>query len=82
MIGFQQKNRSNLPPRATSMGREHREVRFMAGEKPHPLIRQIRRMAVTLGGASVSDGQLLSQYTAARDEAAFAAIVRRHGPMV
>jgi RNA polymerase sigma factor (sigma-70 family) len=32
--------------------------------------------------AGPSDGQLLERYLARRDEAAFAAIVRRHGPMV
>ena len=30
----------------------------------------------------VSDGQLLARYVAVRDEAAFAALVRRHGPMI
>jgi RNA polymerase sigma factor (sigma-70 family) len=34
------------------------------------------------GAAGVSDGELLARFTAARDEAAFAALVRRHGPMV
>src|SRR5215475_577835 len=34
------------------------------------------------GGAGLSDGQLLARFVAARDEAAFAALVRRHGPMV
>src|SRR5262249_41376966 len=30
----------------------------------------------------LGDGQLLARYAAARDEAAFAALVARHGPMV
>ncbi|HWY85964.1 MAG TPA: sigma-70 family RNA polymerase sigma factor, partial [Gemmataceae bacterium] len=30
----------------------------------------------------ITDGQLLARYTMNRDEAAFAAILRRHGPMV
>src|SRR5262245_9451110 len=29
-----------------------------------------------------SDGQLLGRFVAARDESAFASLVRRHGPMV
>src|SRR5215472_10218925 len=29
-----------------------------------------------------TDGQLLARFVAARDEASFAALVRRHGPMV
>jgi RNA polymerase sigma factor (sigma-70 family) len=33
-------------------------------------------------GAGLSDGQLLSRFVATRDEASFAALVRRHGPMV
>ncbi len=32
--------------------------------------------------ASLSDGQLLTRFVAARDEASFAALLRRHGPMV
>src|SRR5262245_20363487 len=31
---------------------------------------------------SVSDGQLLRRYVASREEAAFVALLRRHGPMV
>jgi RNA polymerase sigma factor (sigma-70 family) len=42
------------------------------------LVRALR----TQGGADQSDGQLLSQFLVRRDEAAFAALVRRHGPMV
>src|ERR1044071_5209532 len=30
----------------------------------------------------LTDGQLLARFVAARDECAFAALVRRHGPMV
>jgi RNA polymerase sigma factor (sigma-70 family) len=33
-------------------------------------------------GAGPTDGQLLGRYVAARDEGSFAALVRRHGPMV
>jgi RNA polymerase sigma factor (sigma-70 family) len=40
------------------------------------------RRAVQPSGAGLPDGQLLRQYFAYRDEAAFAALVRRHGPMV
>jgi DNA-directed RNA polymerase specialized sigma24 family protein len=34
------------------------------------------------GRGGLSDGQLLGRFVATRDEAAFAALVRRHGPMV
>jgi RNA polymerase sigma factor (sigma-70 family) len=33
-------------------------------------------------GGGLTDGQLLSRFVAARDEASFTALVRRHGPMV
>jgi RNA polymerase sigma factor (sigma-70 family) len=44
-----------------------------------------RRIRSLLGAASVAettDAQLLARFVAERDEAAFAEIVRRHGPMV
>jgi RNA polymerase sigma factor (sigma-70 family) len=34
------------------------------------------------GGGGLTDGQLLARFVAAHDEASFAALVRRHGPMV
>jgi RNA polymerase sigma factor (sigma-70 family) len=40
------------------------------------------RKAVTAPGAGPTDGQLLRQYFALQDEAAFTVLVRRHGPMV
>ncbi|HEY7425226.1 MAG TPA: RNA polymerase sigma factor [Gemmataceae bacterium] len=33
-------------------------------------------------GSDLTDGQLLARFVAARDEASFAALMRRHGPMV
>ena len=40
------------------------------------------RRAALPDGAGLSDGHLLRQYFTHRDEAAFAVLVRRHGPMV
>jgi RNA polymerase sigma factor (sigma-70 family) len=40
------------------------------------------RGAVIADGAEMGDGQLLECFVSGRDEAAFAALVRRHGPMV
>ena len=44
-----------------------------------------RRLTRHLGGLLApadADADLLGRFTAGRDEAAFAALVRRHGPMV
>src|SRR5262245_54224133 len=40
------------------------------------------RAMVAPYGEGQSDGQLLTQFLTARDEPAFTALVRRHGPMV
>jgi RNA polymerase sigma factor (sigma-70 family) len=45
-------------------------------------IERLRRALPPPDGAGLSDGQLLGRFVAGRDEAAFAALVRRHGPMV
>src|SRR5579871_5932867 len=43
---------------------------------------QTLRGVVPAEGADLSDGQLLECYVQSREETAFAALVRRHGPMV
>jgi len=43
---------------------------------------QLRQVALLRDGGGLSDGQLLGAFAGRRDEAAFAALVRRHGPMV
>src|SRR5437660_5606485 len=50
---------------------------------------QLKQVIQTLRGATApdneanrSDGQLLESYVRSREEAAFAALVHRHGPMV
>jgi RNA polymerase sigma-70 factor (ECF subfamily) len=50
-------------------------------QKRSPLDR-LRRAALLRDAADVTDGQLLESYVSRRDEAAFEALVRRHGPMV
>jgi RNA polymerase sigma factor (sigma-70 family) len=49
-----------------------------------PYARTVTRLGQLVGGGTESapDADLLRRYVAARDEAAFAALVRRHGPMV
>jgi RNA polymerase sigma factor (sigma-70 family) len=49
----------------------------MATHRLRQVVRQLHAM-----GEVQSDAQLLTQFVTARDEAAFAALVRRHGPMV
>src|SRR5579884_365008 len=48
----------------------------------HAILRQLRRAALLSAGDGPSDVQLLESFLIQRDEAAFEALVRRHGPMV
>jgi RNA polymerase sigma factor (sigma-70 family) len=45
-------------------------------------IEHLRRALLTRDGGGLTDGQLLGCYIEHKDEAAFEALVRRHGPMV
>jgi RNA polymerase sigma factor (sigma-70 family) len=45
-------------------------------------VRYIRSLTDGPSAATVADGQLLDRFASTRDEAAFAALLRRHGPMV
>jgi RNA polymerase sigma-70 factor (ECF subfamily) len=54
----------------------------MATDQVRQAIQALRRAALPLEGADLSDGQLLERYARSREEAAFAALLRRHGPMV
>jgi RNA polymerase sigma factor (sigma-70 family) len=46
------------------------------------VIGHLRKVALRGDGLALTDSQLLECFLARRDEAAFAALVRRHGPMV
>src|SRR5215468_3522399 len=48
----------------------------------HVLLRYLRRAAPLPAEGRLTDGQLLERFLAQREEAAFEALVRRHGPMV
>jgi RNA polymerase sigma factor (sigma-70 family) len=53
----------------------------MAGRSVNQAVERLRRAALQ-GEAGPTDGQLLECFIASRDEAAFQALLRRHGPMV
>jgi RNA polymerase sigma factor (sigma-70 family) len=46
------------------------------------VLQHLRRTVLLREGAGLTDGQLLERFISARDSAALAALVRRHGPMV
>jgi RNA polymerase sigma factor (sigma-70 family) len=46
------------------------------------LARDLRRIVLLGGTATLSDSDLLERFLASKEEAAFEALVRRHGPMV
>jgi RNA polymerase sigma factor (sigma-70 family) len=54
----------------------------MAAALDNPVIHFARQLAASHLAAAVPDDQLLQRYARRRDEAAFAALVRRHGPLV
>lgn len=47
-----------------------------------PIIQRLRRAALAQYGPGLTDGQILESFVAEHDEAAFDALLRRHGPMV
>jgi DNA-directed RNA polymerase specialized sigma24 family protein len=54
----------------------------MTGERLHGILDYLHRLTVLGPAEEGTDGQLLEQFVTRRDEAAFAALVRRHGPLV
>src|SRR5262249_2105328 len=54
----------------------------MATSQMSEVIQHLRRAVLLRDGAGLTDGQLLTDYISRRDEAALAALVHRHGPMV
>src|SRR5262249_60056085 len=47
-----------------------------------PVLRHVQKLAAPPGLDALTDGQLLERFVAAQEEAAFATLVRRHGPLV
>jgi hypothetical protein len=54
----------------------------MATSQTTNVIQHLRRSMLVPDGAGLTDGQLLGCFLEHRDEAAFAGLVRRHGPMI
>jgi RNA polymerase sigma factor (sigma-70 family) len=54
----------------------------MAASQMSEVIQHLRRAVLLREGAGLTDGQLLKDYLGRHDEAALAALVQRHGPMV
>src|SRR3954453_6767554 len=54
----------------------------MAVGQKNEVMQHLRRAMLLRDGAGLTDGQLLGCFIEHRDEAAFAALVRRHGPLV
>src|SRR5690348_11924269 len=54
----------------------------MNGAQLEPSLRHLRRLVEAQATRDLSDAQLLEQFVRGNDEAAFAALVRRHGRLV
>ncbi|HEV3118468.1 MAG TPA: sigma-70 family RNA polymerase sigma factor, partial [Gemmataceae bacterium] len=54
----------------------------MAASKMSRFVQHLHRAVLLRDGAGLTDGQLLHDYLSRHEEAALAALVRRHGPMV
>ena len=54
----------------------------MANPQTNPALGQLRKLLDAQRNSLRSDDQLLARFLSERDEAAFAALVKRHGPMV
>jgi DNA-directed RNA polymerase specialized sigma24 family protein len=54
----------------------------MTARHASAILATVRRFAETPATSASTDGQLLRRFAAHREEEAFAALVRRHGPLV
>ena len=54
----------------------------MANSQMNRVLRSLRRAALRYDDGDMTDRQLLERFLSGREEAAFEALVRRHGPMV
>src|SRR5881397_3278540 len=70
------------PPGTIGKRARPRRASAMATAPLGMLLRHLYRLAAHRDGRERTDRQLLDDFAARRDEAAFAALVARHGPMV
>ncbi len=54
----------------------------MTNNRPNAVLRYVRRVAEGQSALDLPDGDLLQRFIEKHDDAAFTALVRRHGPMV
>jgi RNA polymerase sigma factor (sigma-70 family) len=59
-----------------------REANMVLARRAAAAVIEVIRSAVHADGCAISDRELLRRFAAEGDQAAFAALVRRHGPMV
>lgn len=64
------------------MGEDCCKGKNMAKSQLSEVNLHLRRSILSQDGAGLTDGRLLEEFISCRDEAALAALVRRHGPMV
>src|SRR5437868_11935130 len=82
-ILFFQEFRTDAGPAVHSLDRDPgRRTAFMAEAPLRSVARQLRSLAEGPAERDESDERLLGRFAAGRDEAAFAELVRRHGPLV
>src|ERR1051326_999229 len=76
-------NRVSIPGVAGVLGKPTPPREMAMSNTPlRTVIDRLRTAAPLQEALTLSDGQLLERYAAARDGVAFEALVRRHGPMV
>jgi hypothetical protein len=54
----------------------------MADHELTTLVRHLHKLVASQASREFSDRQLLDQFVSSRDDAAFAALLKRHGPLV
>jgi RNA polymerase sigma factor (sigma-70 family) len=84
MLVPQEKVENASPARASTLQRPGRleGAKDMATATSHPLIHHIRRLVGAPPVPDLPDAHLLTRFVAHGDQAAFEALVRRHGPLV